>query len=60
MIPVLGEVADIANAVIYAAEGDMINAAVSVSSAVPGVGNVVAGARYGARYGDEAVDIAVR
>ena len=40
-IPVVGAVADVANAVIYAAEGDWGNAALSAVSAIPGVGDAV-------------------
>lgn len=40
-IPVVGAVADVANAAIYAAEGDWGNAALSLVSAVPGVGDAV-------------------
>ncbi|HIK17150.1 MAG TPA: hypothetical protein IGS53_17935 [Leptolyngbyaceae cyanobacterium M33_DOE_097] len=41
-IPVVGAVADLANAGWYAAEGDYKNAALSAASAVPGVGDVAA------------------
>lgn len=40
-IPVVGAVADLANAAIYAAEGDWGNAALSAVSAVPGFGDAV-------------------
>jgi Intein/homing endonuclease len=41
-IPGVGAVADMANAAIYAAEGDWMNAASSVVSAIPGVGDTMA------------------
>lgn len=41
-IPVVGAVADVANAVIYAAEGDWGCAALSLVAAVPGIGDAAA------------------
>ena len=41
-IPVVGAVADVANSGWYAAEGDYANAAISLASAVPGVGDAFA------------------
>ena len=41
-IPGVGAVADMANAAIYAAEGDWMNVASSVVSAIPGVGDTMA------------------
>ena len=41
-IPGVGAVADMANAAIYAAEGDWMNAASSVVSAIPGIGDTMA------------------
>lgn len=71
VVPVVGEVADLANAAWYAAEGDYANAALSAAAAIPFVGwgatAVKAGkyvykgidaARSGSRYLDEAADVA--
>lgn len=41
-IPGVGAVADMANAAMYAAEGDWLNAASSVVSAIPGIGDTMA------------------
>ena len=41
-IPVVGAVADVANSAWYATEGDYANAAISLASAVPGVGDAFA------------------
>ena len=41
-IPGLGAVADLANAGLYAAEGDYLNAGLSLVSAIPGIGDTVA------------------
>ncbi|WP_166665506.1 polymorphic toxin-type HINT domain-containing protein [Kribbella caucasensis] len=49
LIPVVGEVADLANAGWYAAEGDYVNAALSAASAIP-VAGYAATAAKGARY----------
>lgn len=49
MIPLLGEVADGANAAIYAAQGDYTNAALSAAAMVPGAGNVVGAAKLAKR-----------
>lgn len=45
MIPVIGEVADAANAAIYLAQGDYANAAMSAASMIPLAGNVVGAAK---------------
>lgn len=45
MVPGLGEVADLANAGLYAYEGDYGNAALSMASAVPGYGDMIGGAK---------------
>ena len=45
MIPIVGELADGANALMYAAEGDYVNAAVSAASMIPLAGNVVGAAK---------------
>jgi hypothetical protein len=57
MIPIVGEAADLANAAIYAAEGDYVNASISAASAVPGVGNAATAAKW-AKRGVDAVDTA--
>ncbi|MFB9367223.1 RHS repeat-associated core domain-containing protein [Kitasatospora albolonga] len=49
MIPVIGEIADVANGVWYAAEGDWKNAAMSFAAVVPVVGSAVTGARVAAK-----------
>ncbi|MFF4425523.1 RHS repeat-associated core domain-containing protein [Streptomyces sp. NPDC001549] len=49
MIPVIGEVADLANGAWYAAEGDWKNAALSMASMIPVVGSAVAGTRIAAK-----------
>jgi uncharacterized protein YukE len=54
MVPVIGEPADLANAGIYALEGDMANAALSGGAALPFVGMAATGAKWGKR----AVDVA--
>ncbi len=46
LIPVVGEVFDITNAVLYALEGDLTNAAISTASAIPFAGWFVSGAKY--------------
>lgn len=51
LIPGLGEVADGANAAWYLAEGDYLNAGLSLAAMVPGVGMLA----VGAKYADEAV-----
>lgn len=53
-IPVVGEVADVANAAWYAAEGNYEDAALSLASAVPGVGYAATAAKA-AKYGKLAV-----
>jgi hypothetical protein len=45
IIPVIGEVADLANAGIYATRGDYTNAALSVDAAIPFVGCAATGAK---------------
>ncbi|MCE7006676.1 DUF6531 domain-containing protein [Kibdelosporangium philippinense] len=53
MIPGIGEIADIANAAIYAAEGDWENAAWSIAGAIPFGGNAATAAKWARRYGDD-------
>lgn len=57
MIPGVGEVADLANAAIYLAEGDYGNAAMSAMGAIPLVGNVATAAKV-AKAVDKAADAA--
>lgn len=45
IIPAIGEVADLANAGIYATRGDYTNAALSVDAAIPFVGCAATGAK---------------
>lgn len=53
LVPVVGEFADAANAVIYLCEGDFINAGISALSLIP-----VAGSAFViGKHGDDAVDI---
>ncbi|GAB7038305.1 MULTISPECIES: hypothetical protein [Catenuloplanes] len=57
LVPGVGEVADLANAAWYAAEGDYGNAALSAASAVPFAGyaaSAVKGAKYAAKGADAA------
>ncbi|MGO4636435.1 SpvB/TcaC N-terminal domain-containing protein [Streptomyces sp. 2RAF24] len=54
MVPVVGEVGDLANAGWYAAEGDYVNAGLSAASAIPGAGY----AANAAKYGNKALDAA--
>jgi len=49
MVPVIGEVADLANAAIYAAEGDYVNASLSAAAAIPFAGWAATGAKAGIR-----------
>lgn len=48
MLPVIGAPADAINSGWYAAQGDWGNAALSAATAIPGLGDVVGGARLGA------------
>ena len=47
LIPVYGEIADLSNGVLYAIEGDGLNASLSVASAVPIIGWASVGTKYG-------------
>ncbi len=55
LAPVIGEPADLANAGIYALEGDELNAALSAASAIPIAGYGATAVKAG-RYADEAID----
>ncbi|PSN13170.1 hypothetical protein C7293_17100 [filamentous cyanobacterium CCT1] len=54
-IPVVGAIADLANAAWYAAEGDYFNAGLSAVSAIPGIGDAAAAAKLGVRATDAAI-----
>jgi hypothetical protein len=54
MVPVVGEVADLANAGWYAAEGDYTNAALSAAGAIPFAGNAATAAKWGKKAVDAA------
>ncbi|MFM9587021.1 golvesin C-terminal-like domain-containing protein [Streptomyces caniscabiei] len=59
MVPVVGEIADVANGVLYLAEGNYVEAGLSLSSAIPVVGNAIGAANLARKAGklaDEAVD----
>ncbi|GAB3720892.1 polymorphic toxin-type HINT domain-containing protein [Amycolatopsis oliviviridis] len=73
MIPGIGEIADLANAAIYAVEGDWENAAWSAAGAIPFGGNAataakwarkagdfIGGSRRAGRYADDAIDLGRR
>ncbi|MGW8885907.1 hypothetical protein [Streptomyces sp. NPDC055749] len=45
MVPVIGEVADVANGVWYMAEGNFADGMLSTGAAVPFAGNVVTAAK---------------
>lgn len=49
LVPVVGEAADVANGIWYAAEGDYVNAGLSLASAIPVAGWGAAGAKAGKR-----------
>ncbi|MGW0777601.1 polymorphic toxin-type HINT domain-containing protein [Streptomyces sp. NPDC002835] len=55
MVPVIGEVADVANGVWYAAEGNYADAALSMAAAIPGVGAAATAAKW-AKKGAKAAD----
>jgi hypothetical protein len=53
-IPGLGEPVDVIDGIIYALEGDTVNAGISLSAAIPGIGWGVTSARWGKRAADAA------
>jgi RHS repeat-associated protein len=55
LIPVVGEVADVANGIWYAAEGNYVDAALSFASAIPVAGYGATAVKAG-KYADEAVE----
>ena len=46
MVPVVGEVADGVNGIIYAARGDKVNAALSFGAMIPVVGNAATAGKW--------------
>lgn len=52
MVPVVGEVADLANGVLYAIEGDGINASISLAATIPLVGNGATISKYAVKIVD--------
>ncbi|MFG3002426.1 golvesin C-terminal-like domain-containing protein [Streptomyces calvus] len=60
LVPVVGEVADVANGIWYAAEGNYADAALSMSSAIPFAGYAATAVKAGkyAKKGIDAVDSA--
>lgn len=57
LIPVYGEVADLANGVLYTIEGDGLNATLSFASAVPVVGWASASTKFGIKVINVANDV---
>nr|WP_307661548.1 DNRLRE domain-containing protein [Streptomyces sp. V1I1] len=55
MVPVIGEAADVANGIWYAAEGNYTDAALSMAAAIPGAGAAVTAAKW-AKKGAKAAD----
>nr|WP_308082110.1 DNRLRE domain-containing protein [Streptomyces sp. NK15101] len=55
MVPVIGEAADVANGIWYAAEGNYADAALSMAAAIPGIGAAATAAKY-AKKGAKAAD----
>jgi hypothetical protein len=56
LIPGLGEIADGANALIYLAEGDTVNAAISAAAMIPGAGMAATGAKLGKKVAGAVVE----
>ncbi|MCG2611491.1 AHH domain-containing protein [Flavobacterium sp. SM15] len=56
LVPVVGEVADLANGVLYLIEGDNVNATLSLASSVPVAGWAAVGVKYAVRV-DNVVSI---
>ncbi|MGW2052817.1 golvesin C-terminal-like domain-containing protein [Streptomyces sp. NPDC001840] len=57
LVPVVGEVADVANGIWYAAEGNYVDAALSMTSAIPLVGYGATAVKAG-RYAKKGIDAA--
>lgn len=60
LIPVFGEVADLTNGLIYAIEGDNINATLSVASAIPFVGYGSVATKYGLKVVNAATTVTTK
>ena len=60
MVPVIGEVADLTNAGLYALEGDAINAGISLAGCIPGVGQAATGARVAGKVAKEVAEKAAK
>ena len=60
LIPVVGEIADGASALIYVAEGDYVNAAISAAAMIPGAGMAATGAKYGKKVIGAVVESAAK
>jgi hypothetical protein len=60
LIPVFGEVADLTNGLIYAIEGDNLNATLSVASAIPFVGYGSFATKYGLKVVNSASTITTK
>lgn len=58
LIPGLGEIADGANALIYLAEGDTVNAAISAAAIIPGAGMAATGAKLCRKAAGPAIEAA--
>lgn len=58
MVPVIGSVADGANAAWYLAEGDYTNAVLSGLGAIPFAGDAATATKLAAKHGDELADLA--
>ncbi|WP_439473638.1 AHH domain-containing protein [Algoriphagus formosus] len=60
LVPVLGEPADLINGVLYAIEGDGVNATLSVVSALPFYGYITSGPKIGFKVIQSATDLQSR
>ena len=60
LIPVVGEIADVTNGVLYTIEGDGLNATLSYASAVPVVGWATIGVKYSFKVVNTAYDASTR
>jgi len=59
LIPGVGEIADGANALIYLAEGDKVNAALSATAMIPAAGMAATGVKYGKKAAAAATEEAL-
>ncbi|WP_433991553.1 AHH domain-containing protein [Kordia algicida OT-1] len=60
LVPIIGEVADLTNGVLYTIEGDGVNASLSYASAIPLVGWATAGTKMGLKVVNAASDMNTR